>query len=454
MEQKNPNPHSKNDWIEPLRRNSWEMELLLTGFVLIGLIQLPEIVNAWWETFTLGMDTESLAVNIVGVGALGLLTGIKIITINLIILLLMRGFWIGMIGLSSAFPKGINTERLNYAERFQQKLRKNNLNTERLILQLDNLCSSIFALSFLFFFIAISTGLFLLQLFIIGKTHDFINYQIIEPVSEVLSTIFMVIVATILVLYTLMALLKLIDFVTIGALKKIKKKWFVKIYYPISQLISISTLGFLYRPIYYTLSSNTPRRVITSVLLIYISLTLVIFLDFEYRKAFTYYPSLYRNDFELSYSEYENLLPEEYGVIDRPIIQSDVISGRYLRLFIPYDIQENPFLKEHCPDLKPIQESFSSGIGININDKSIFGELEVTKEDVENALSCFASYYTLSISDSTYSDLTFLFHRHPRNEVPGILTHISVAHLEPGFYALEIREGDYEGVNLIQFWKE
>ena len=41
MEKENVNNNSKNStWLEPLRRHSWEMELLLTGFVLIGLFQI------------------------------------------------------------------------------------------------------------------------------------------------------------------------------------------------------------------------------------------------------------------------------------------------------------------------------------------------------------------------------------------------------------------------------
>ena len=94
MEQKSTRENEaakRSDWIEPLRHHSWEMELLLTGFVLIGLFQLPGFLENFREDLWMKIEGDaiiksyalSLPVNVV-------LVGIRVMTINLVLLLLLR----------------------------------------------------------------------------------------------------------------------------------------------------------------------------------------------------------------------------------------------------------------------------------------------------------------------------------------------------------------------------
>ena len=444
----------ENEWIEPLRRNSWEMELLLTGFVLIGLLRLPEQFDLWWEQFNLVRSSNTFIVNIVGFGALGIIAGIRIITINLIILLLMRGFWIGVVGLSSTFPNGINIDSLNYAEKFARDLEDKQPNSEQLIIWLDNLCSSIFALSFLFLFIALSAGVYFLQLFVIGQIHDFVAYEILPSNIWPLRWLWSGTVIACWIVYLLAGMLKMFDFVTVGTLKRIRAPWFVKPYFRLSRFVNVASLGYLYRPIYYMLTSNVRRRTMAIILLVYLSLTIVFFFGFDYRNGHIYYPTNFLNQYELSFAEYENMLPEDYGLIDGMVIQSDIISGRYIKLFIPYDVDDNARLERHCPDLKPISGGLDANIDLNINDTPLFGGRSGSRAQIETALECFSSFYQISIADSTYSELKFLFFEHPEHRVPGLITYIPVPHLQAGYYELEITAADEKFSNIIQFWKE
>lgn len=435
-----------HDWLEPLRRHSWEMELLLTGFVLIGLFQLPDHLTHWANTMWMKVEGDStIKASFIWLPYQMLLIGVKIMTINLIILLLLRGFWIGIIGLSSAFPKGIRNERLGFADRFVKLLGRESVDNEDLIVRLDKVCSSIFAATFLFFFIAISIGVFIFQLQILGLLHSN-SLQAVEDSNNVY-LVPAVLSGIVGYTYLIGGLLKLIDFLTIGLFKKIRIKWFSRPYYILSQFMSYVTLSIIYRPIYYILVSNFPKKIIRIVLIVYIFIAISVYLNFGFSSDHIYYPGHYRNTYELSNDEYENLRLESTDVIKTPIIQSDVIKDSYLRLFIPYNVNYNKLLKTSCPDLKPVMERFTTSFSL------ISTSLPVQKSDVEASLRCFSDFYIVSIDDSVYTDLNFLFYRHTNNAEPGIITNIPIDHLNSGFHLLKVKAGKNENEEIIQFWK-
>lgn len=441
------NDSNNLSWLEPLRRQSWEMELLVTGFVLIGLLQLPDYLKHIQEILSMNMEGNSILKSyVIYVPISVLMVGIRIMTMNLILLLLLRGFWIGLIGLTSAFPNGINHENLSFSERFATYLRQKSVDTESIIVRLDNICSSVFALSFLTFFIIISLGLYLTQLQIFTSLFNMAITR--NAAGNILYFLLALISGLIMLFYLLGGILKMIDFVSVGILKKINKKWFARPYFLISRFISIVTLAFIYRPIYYILSSNFPKNVIRLVLFIYLIIAGSIFFNFKFSSDHHYYPQFFRNTYEVSYNEYENLRPDDAGVLQNATIQSDVINDNYIKLFIPYNVTDNQKLKSLCPDLKSLRTEFSSYIPF------LKPSIDINKSNVKAALKCFSEFYRISVDDSVYSHLNFFFYRHPNNDEPGIITHIPVHHLEPGYHSLKILEKENENPNIIQFWKE
>jgi len=57
--------------------------------------------------------------------------------------LIVRGFWIAIVGLSSVFPEGINTKTLNFSQKFSARIYK--IKIESYLIQIDKFCSSLFA---------------------------------------------------------------------------------------------------------------------------------------------------------------------------------------------------------------------------------------------------------------------------------------------------------------------
>lgn len=427
------------NWIEPLRRHSWEMELLITGFVVLGLFQIPDFLDTLKDILFLKISGSSIFKSLIIFVPIRIIyIGVKIMTINLIILLLLRGFWIGMIGLNSAFPDGINFAKLSFSKKFSDYLQKKSIDAEKIIINLDNICSSIFALSFLIFFITISLGLYTIQLQILTSLMLWTN-----QFNSVLEKIFLFLV----LFYLIAGLLKLIDFLSVGKLKKIRKKWWLKIYFPISHYISYVTLAFIYRPIYYLLVSNFSKKIFKIVLLLYMLITVGMFFGFTYNSAI-YYPDKTFPQHHLFPDFYQNqkFKDNKNEIIKVPLIQSDIIKNDFVKLFIPYDRVVNKKFQELFPDLKPLDFYFEAQY-------TGFFNKDISSEDVKKTLDRFAEFYTIAIDDSVYTNIEPFFYKQPYNKERGIMMYLNIEHLNTGKHTLDISKNSRKAYT-IHFWKE
>jgi hypothetical protein len=80
---------------------------------------------------------------------------LKFFLINLLVHLLLRGFWIGIVGLSSVSSK-IDFDSLNFRGKFKRFIPENVKSLDELILYLDKISSVVFAYTFLLVFSIIS----------------------------------------------------------------------------------------------------------------------------------------------------------------------------------------------------------------------------------------------------------------------------------------------------------
>jgi hypothetical protein len=88
-------------WLRELQLRSWEPEILLSGIVLYGMFQVPDLLDQAYFFFRTNIfdagDVENL-IALLKVATYWLIFG-------LILHLISRGIWVGMIGLSFTFPK-------------------------------------------------------------------------------------------------------------------------------------------------------------------------------------------------------------------------------------------------------------------------------------------------------------------------------------------------------------
>jgi len=407
-----------NQWLKKLERESWQLELLVSAFTIFLLIGAQK---------SFGEFIIELSYNLYGFAAfiifiLGLVqASIIALTTFLIIHLLLRGFWIGSIGLRSVQPE-IDYRKLNYSELFQEKLKKKLIGLDRLVIILDELCSVIFSVSFLIIFMIFSFGLYLLFLILFsGILKVFVDF------TGVQTTWVQFFGLGSLIIIMLTGLLYLIDYFTLGFFKRFRK--ISKVYYPIYRFYSTITLSFISRSIYYNLISKYSKkriRILLSLFLVFIlSLSLINF------DQYTYFPEGEGN--LVFVNHYYDDLRKEDEYVKKVSVASKFVSEDFISLFIRYNISDNPRIQSNCPDFTPLKND-----GLNSNLRFKFDEgLQITgenfeEEDKDKLLHCLSEFYEVSINDSIYMELDYYFSEHPAKSQKGIQTVISSKNFKAG----------------------
>lgn len=105
-----PNNKKLPDWLEQLQANSWQIELLIAGGVVITLYQLPDYFRRY---FILTYETVGLT-DFVVLFLLSVYLLTRILLIGFIANLILRSIWVAYIGIYSSFPEGINANPQNF----------------------------------------------------------------------------------------------------------------------------------------------------------------------------------------------------------------------------------------------------------------------------------------------------------------------------------------------------
>lgn len=425
------NPQDQiGQWLKKLERESWQLELLVSAFTIFLLLGASENFGDFLEDMSYKYSFD---------GPLGLLifflsllhTSIKVLTGFLIIHLLLRGFWIGTIGLRSVQP-AINYDKLNYSEFFLEKLKKRVIGLDRLVVILDELCSVIFSLSFLIIFMIISFGLYFLFVglvaILIGGLVNLLggpqkDYLLIPAITLFFSLLFT-------------GLIYLIDYFTLGFFKKWNR--FGKIYYPIYKLYSFITLSFISRSIYYNLISKYSKG---KIRIMYLITALIIFSEgFVNFDQYQYFPEG-DSSLVLENNYYDDLRPDD-KYVEKVSIPSKYVTGDFVSLFLRYNPNDNEHIQSNCPDFEPLKnEGFNPTLMIKIDEGGFrIRSQNFEEEDKEMLLQCLTELYEVSVNDSVYSDLTYFFYEHPKKSQKGLLTIIPTKDFIFGNNVLRIRK--------------
>jgi hypothetical protein len=229
-------------WLEKLQQDSWQLELVISGFALYGIVSAKSAI----VDFSFWLDDAPREFG--GLLVVVVIVGWRIFFINLLVHVILRSLWIGAIGLRY-ISKEIDYVELGYNAKFTRLLKRSIGEYDDFIHKLENICSVIFSYTFLLFLFFVSFSLFIAVLFPFTFLLDRFG-EVFEPYF-----IFVTFV------YVLLALLVFVDFVTGGGIRKIEEKWVSKLYAPIFRFYSYITLSFLYRPLLYNfLDSKYTRR--------------------------------------------------------------------------------------------------------------------------------------------------------------------------------------------------
>ncbi len=423
--------------LQKLQEESWQLELLISGFAIFGLITaLPYIIDSVNESEN-SQQIYSFVIYLVA------LISCSILIFNLLLHVLLRGLWIGALGLR--YVSGdIDYDSLKYSPKFTKYLKKRVGSFDKYIGTLENYCSVIFAVSFLLIFYVLAITFTLLVITLIASQligNDDLPNWLSNGVG-----------ITLIVFLVFGMFFTLIDFVTLGFLKK--KKWISKFYFPIYWVFSFITLSFLYRPLVYNFLDNKfGKRLSLALVPFYILITLIAFL--KYNTSNYIDPDLRSSDYVANNNNYENLINKENGFIDNVAIQSKVVSDNYVKVFVLYTENIEDRIFNYYPDLKP--EIDSRGLTSDIFNGNNFQSGHKKDSLRRIYLKTFNDIYSVKI-DSITCDSDFILANSANGKL-GFETYVSTKALEDGKHLLKvnrlrIRNGDTINlkVSTIPFW--
>lgn len=269
MIEENKNKSIFKEWLEKLQQESWQLELLISGFAIFGIYAARTAITDL--DFKISNDFEG-DFKFVGIMFYFILkTGWLIFFINLLIHVLLRGLWIGAIGLRYVSEE-IDYDALRYSTVMTEYLKKKVGSYDDFIERLEKICSVLFAFTFLLFMLFLSLMLFFIQFLLIVNIRTFIFGDDTTTVS---------ILGVFGLLYFALGVLVFIDLVTLGGLKKVKDKTVSKIYFFIYRFFSAATLSFLYRPLLYNFIDNAYTKKLFYISIPYIFLVIGGYTMFE-----------------------------------------------------------------------------------------------------------------------------------------------------------------------------
>ncbi|NER15969.1 APC family permease [Spongiivirga citrea] len=405
--------------LEKLQEESWQLELIISGFAIFGLFTaLDPIGIAATEARNVENPAGYITLNIA-------LISCFILLFNLLLHVILRGLWIGALGLR--YVSGdIDYEALNYSPKFTKYLQKKIGSFDRYIGTLENYCSVIFAISFLLIFYVFSFTLIILCIFLVA------NYIISS--DDLPGYISNGLGIPLLLFIVFGMLLTFFDFITQGWLKK--KQWISKIYFPVYWVFSFITLSFLYRPLVYNFLDHKFGKRLSFILVpLYI---IILFASSLYFKNSNYFEtsdvsnSIYANN-----RNYENLLEDKDDVfINRAAIPSKVITKPYLQVFIVYD-----------DGLEDAVFDFNQGIEPEEDDRGLHFDLQFNngnntprrnRDSIKlEYLKTFNEIVTIKIDTVKYKS-DFILAQSRKDEL-GFETFVNLKGLEEGKHYLDVQ---------------
>ncbi len=413
--------------LQKLQEESWQLELLISGFAIFGLF------TAWDPITIAASEARNNDQTYAALIYTFIYISIAILLFNLLLHVILRGLWIGALGLR--YVSGdIDYEELKYSPKFTNYLRKKIGSFDKYIGTLENYCSVIFAISFLLIFYVLAFAFTII--FIIGSIKYLIdNDNLPEWLAKG--------VGIPIVLFILFGMiLTFIDFLTQGFLKR--KKWISKIYFPVYWLFSFITLSFLYRPLVYNFLDNRFGRRISFVL-VPLYILLLVGTSLEHKQSNYFKKTHNSNEYMANKRNYEDMLTEKGEFIKTAAIPSKIIKDPYLKVFIVFsDAIEDRMFKRNT-GLKPEKDIRGLNTQISFSNTTInFNKRDSLKREY---LKTFNSTYKIFIDTAQYKS-DFILGESNTKEF-GFETYLNIKNLSEGKHVLKLKRDVYRKKDTV-----
>ncbi len=390
---KNRNNEELTSWLEQLQQNSWNLELIISGFSLFLLFQAQKGIT-YLEGYISMYSNYAPEIDFFLSFVPSFLTiCISLFKINLVVHVFLRGLWIGTIGLRYV-SQGIEIKQLGYAKKFHDFLDEELTGKyDDYIDGLERISSLIFAYTYLLVYyvfslfawvIFIALIVFFIPLLLVQGTVDPENLKFLIENKVGSFLIWSLYSGLIFTIFFCVSLLIFLDFITCGYLKKIK--WLSHIYYPCYRFFGFITFSKWIRPILYNFLDDKLGKKFIYVAPIYIIAFFVlnVFVGESFLMKKSFFPEMGNKETQTDYQ----WMKQKYYMSDVDMnsaesvmnkswsstrIGSDLIENNILPIFYKYDPSQRRYL-EFCDSVKMYQEipnmpeiAFQSKYELNYN---------------------------------------------------------------------------------------
>lgn len=402
--QEQPN-HSIPSWLQKLQENSWEVELLISGGAVYSLLQLSSYLQQ--TLYTIRITSAIVGSNEFYIL---LMLSIQMLTVGFFAHLLLRGYWVGLVCLNYIFPQGIAPSKHQLQAPFQEKyLVGDNLQTQ--IIQIDRYAGLLMFLSVVT--TTLIGGLLLASIITITLV-DLLLPTTLKPFYNTT--------------WEILFALYCFDLFAFGLLRKIKViSWLM---YPLFWLLDKLTLRNINQKALRLFGSNIQTWQLFYILIPWFTLSLLltyfhIYRDFRLPNIFdsrAFHKNLAPPNQQLYPLHYMDVAKASNKKITTPAIQSQVVTGNYLKIFLPYN--------------KRWDEVYRA----------------LPKKDSSPYM---ADLVSVHLNDSLINHLKWYHYHALEIEQIGLYAMVNLQKLPPGKYELKISH-PANGMNptLIHFWKD
>lgn len=406
----NTQKETTTSWLERLREESWEAELLISAVAIFGTLKLFLVVD--WVV-NLFIDSLHPDQYLIGYAiSFGGLLATSILTTMFVIHFALRTYWVGLVGLNSVFPD-YGLEDSVYSEIYTKKILKILPKLKETVSDVDELCSVIYsAASFMvliYLYFSITGTLFL---FLYNALSGFVNHYILM--------IPMFLVVLIMILQVGVGI--------VANLKKYKQNetWQTWYFY-LSKWGSIIILGPLYKyllQISMTFASNYKKKksiigLVVVFIVIGFAITIAEFKDskmaYLVNQEFLFDDTKIYHEFYASKSESETFLLA-------PQIESDITDLKVLPLFVPVYSYERRYLESSCGEY---ESDDSKSLKEKARDKRAW------------YLNCYNTYHEVYLNGQKV-DNDFIKYNKPASNQFGIISYLNLENAKTGKNTLRV----------------
>jgi len=403
---------ASTSWLQRLKEESWEAELLVSTVSIISVFQLFGLIDWVCEFF--------IDILVPGQYYIGyFIVFFAVIAINILISMFvihffLRAYWVGLVGLNSVFPD-YSIDDSVYTKIYTQRMLGILPKLKDSIQKVDELCSVIFSAAFTFLGLYLYMGL-LTCLYLL----------LFNMLSEIVPMWILLTPAIILLLLSITQAVSTV----ISNLKPNREKKKLQVFnFKVTQLMYILVYGPLYKYIVQVMMiflSNFKKKKQLS----YLILSFVVFgmfgsavqifnTNIQYLITHEFY-----FDESTAHSSYYQSSNQEINFLLNPVIESDQISSSTLKVFVPIFRHEKNLRKSVCDNF--IEEDNKT-------------HLEIRNQRRAHTLNCYQKYNSIYINGQLMN-VSFLKSEHQVTKQNGIIAYIDISHLENELHKVSIKK--------------